>query len=173
MYRVKGKYCKNANTFSCITANVMLALFIENTAKVPAMYLWRNEMSIGEKIKEIRKRRGFTLDEVAERIGVSVSTLSRYEGSQITKIPVSIIEKLCSALGTTTQELRGTAGDMNRTEELPSSFDNAEEAMAFMLKMPVLAAYGGYDVKNMSDETIIEFANEILGQLKLVSYKYR
>ena len=58
-------------------------------------------------------------------------------------------------------------------EELPASFDNAESAMAFMLKMPVLAAYGGYDVGSMSDETIVEFANEILGQLKLVSYKYR
>lgn len=131
-------------------------------------------MNIGEKIKEIRKKRGFTLDEVAEKLGVSVSTLSRYESSQITKIPVTIIDKLCTALGTTTQELMGNASsDELHQEELPTSFDNAAEAMAFVLKMPILAAYGGYDVKNMTDETIIEFANEILGQLKLVSYKYR
>lgn len=131
-------------------------------------------MEIGEKIKEIRKKRGFTLDEVAERLGVSVSTLSRYESSQITKIPVTVIEKLCLALGTTTQELMGSASDdASQRDELPTSFANASEAMAFMLKMPILAAYGGYDVKNMSDETIVEFANEILGQLKLVSYKYK
>ena len=130
-------------------------------------------MNIGENIKAIRKKRGYTLEEVAEKLGVSVSTLSRYESSQITKIPVSVIDGLCTALGTTTKELMGNSGDDLPKEDLPSAFDNAEEAMAFVLKMPVLAAYGGYDVKNMSDETIIRFANEILGQLKLVSYKYR
>lgn len=130
-------------------------------------------MDIGERIKEIRKKRGFTLDEVAEKVGISVSTLSRYESAQITKIPIAVIDKLCSALGTTTQELMGNADADEVIAELPASFDNASEAMTFILKMPVLAAYGGYDVKSMSDETIVEFANEILGQLKLVSYKYR
>lgn len=41
------------------------------------------------------------------------------------------------------------------------------------MKMPSLAAYGGYDPDSMDEETIIEFANEILQQLKLVSYKYK
>ena len=131
-------------------------------------------MTTGERIREIRKKRGFTLEEVAEKLGVSVSTLSRYESSQITKIPVTVIEGLCSALGTTSQEIMGNAPESpTQSEELPISFNNAGEAMAFMLKLPVLAAYGGYDIKNMSDETVIEFANEILGQLKLVSYKYK
>lgn len=131
-------------------------------------------MDIGGRIKEIRKKRGFTLDEVAEKVGISVSTLSRYESSQITKIPIAVIEKLCSAMGTTTQELMGNSQNESEVPaELPASFENASEAMAFILKMPVLAAYGGYDVKSMSDETIVEFANEILGQLKLVSYKYK
>ena len=43
----------------------------------------------------------------------------------------------------------------------------------FMLKMPTLAAFGGYNPDEMSEETIVEFANEILQQLKLVSYKYK
>lgn len=131
-------------------------------------------MITGERIKEIRKKRGFTLEEVAEKLGISASTLSRYEGSQITKIPINIVDGLCTALGTTTAELMGNTSDSDsKKEDLPSSFDNAEEAMAFMLKLPVLAAYGGYDIEKMSDEKIIEFANEILVQLKLVSYKYK
>lgn len=129
-------------------------------------------MQVGERIKEIRKLRNMSAEEVADRIGVSLSTLYRYECSAISKIPVGIIEKLCAALGTTTQELMGNA-EAEHQEELPTSFANAEEAMAFMLKMPVLAAYGGYDIKNMSEETLVQFANEILGQLKLVSYKYK
>ncbi len=129
-------------------------------------------MKIGERIKEIRKSRGLSVEEVAEKIDVSVSTLYRYENSSISKVPIDVIDKLSSALGVTTGELMGN-GAPTESEELPASFVNAEQAMAFMLKMPVLAAYGGYDLESMDDATIVEFANEILSQLKLVSYKYR
>ena len=129
-------------------------------------------MKIGERIKEIRRSRGLSVEEVADRIDVSVSTLYRYENSSISKIPIDVIEKLSAALGITTGELMGN-GAPTDSEELPASFVNAEQAMAFMLKMPVLAAYGGYDLESMDDATIVEFANEILSQLKLVSYKYK
>lgn len=129
-------------------------------------------MKIGDRIKEFRKLRGLSAEEVADKLDVSLSTLYRYENSTISKIPIDIIEKLCSILGVTTSELMGNAGP-TKNEELPSSFANAEQAMAFMLKMPVLAAYGGYDIESMDDKTIVEFANEILSQLKLVSYKYK
>ncbi len=131
-------------------------------------------MKIGERIKEIRKERKMSAEQVADDLGVSVSTLYRYENSSITKIPVNIIDKLCTILGTTTQELMGNSIKNDSVmPELPASFANAEEAMTFILKMPVLAAYGGYDLESMDEETIIQFANEILGQLKLVSYKYK
>ena len=129
-------------------------------------------MKIGDRIKEFRKLRGLSAEEVADKLAVSLSTLYRYENSTISKIPIDIIEKLCSILGVTTSELMGNAGP-TENEELPSSFANAEQAMAFMLKMPVLAAYGGYDIESMDEKTVVEFANEILSQLKLVSYKYK
>ncbi len=129
-------------------------------------------MKIGERIKEIRKARGLSVEEVAEKLDVSVSTLYRYENSSISKIPIDVIDKLSTVLGVSTGELMGNS-EQAGNEELPTSFVNAEQAMAFMLKMPVLAAYGGYDLTSMDDKTIIEFANEILSQLKLVSYKYR
>ncbi len=128
-------------------------------------------MRIGERIKEMRKARGLSADEVAEKLGVSLSTLYRYENSSISKVPIDVIDKLCTVLGVTTSELMGN--ESAEGEELPASFANAEQAMAFMLKMPVLAAYGGYDIESMDDKTIVEFANEILSQLKLVSYKYK
>ena len=129
-------------------------------------------MKIGERIKEIRKSRGLSVEEVAERLDVSVSTLYRYENSSISKVPIDVIDKLCSVLGVTAGELMGN-NEPADADELPTSFVNAEQAMAFMLKMPVLAAYGGYDIESMDDATIVEFANEILSQLKLVSYKYK
>ena len=129
-------------------------------------------MELGERIKEIRKKRGLSVEEVAEKLDVSISTLYRYENSSISKIPVSVMDKLCTILATTPSELMGNEVSPD-ADELPQSFANAEQAMAFMLKMPIFAAYGGYDIKSMDDKTLIEFANEILSQLKLVSYKYK
>jgi hypothetical protein len=52
-------------------------------------------------------------------------------------------------------------------------FSDASEAMEFILKQPAMAAYGGYDIKKMSDEEIVEFANELLHQFEMVSHKYK
>ncbi len=42
-----------------------------------------------------------------------------------------------------------------------------------MIKLPAMAAYGGYDIKKMTDDEILEFANEILHQFEMVSHKYK
>ncbi len=129
-------------------------------------------MNVGEHIKEIRKKRGISAEELAEKLEVSLSTLYRYENASISKIPIDIIDKICPVLGVTTAELTGNSVNPS-PEALPATFSNASDAMTFILKMPVLAAYGGYDLDSMDEETIIHFANEILEQLKLVSYKYK
>jgi len=131
-------------------------------------------MKIGEKIKELRKQKGLSVEEVADKLGVSVSTQYRYENASITKIPIDVIDKLCKILDTTTSELMGTASSSDsNASEMPMKFDSASDAMTSILKMPMLAAYGGYDLESMDDETLKNFANEILGQLRLVSYKYK
>jgi hypothetical protein len=75
-------------------------------------------------------------------------------------------------LNVTPAELMGNTVAADKPE-LPTEFRNAQDAMEFILKTPTLAAFGGYDPSSMSDETIVDFANEILQQLKLVSYKYK
>jgi transcriptional regulator with XRE-family HTH domain len=130
-------------------------------------------MTIGERIKAKRKEKKLSVDYVAKELGVSVSTVYRYEDSTIEKIPVKVFNKLCQIFETSASELMGNEDGESIVMELPCEFENARDAMEFMLKMPTLAAYGGYNPDNMSEETIIEFANEILQQLKLVSYKYK
>ena len=132
---------------------------------------------IGERMKSIRKKQKVSVDYIAEKLGVSVSTIYRYENSSIEKIPIHHFQKLCEILETSPAVLMGNAeqaSDMDYdATTLPIDFNNPQEAMEFILKMPTLAAFGGYDPSNMDDETIVEFANEILQQLKLVSYKYK
>lgn len=129
-------------------------------------------MNIGENIRQKRKEKNLSVEAVAKQLGISYTTLYRYENSSIEKIPVNVFDKLCEILDTTPAELRGTTMEES-VDALPVKFDNPQDAMAFMLKLPTLAAFGGYNPEVMSDETIVEFANEILQQLKLVSYKYK
>ena len=125
-------------------------------------------MTIGERIKAKRKEKNISVEYVAKALGVSVSTVYRYEDSTIEKIPIKVFDPSAS-------ELMGNDSTVQKTadSELPREFENAQDAMEFMLKMPTLAAFGGYNPDEMSEETIVEFANEILQQLKLVSYKYK
>ena len=59
------------------------------------------------KLKELRKSKGMTLDELAELIGTSKQTIHRYENGTITNVPPEKVESLAIALGTTPQELMG------------------------------------------------------------------
>lgn len=130
-------------------------------------------MTIGERIKAIRKQKKISVESMASALGVSKTTVYRYEDSTIEKIPVNVFSKLCDILGVSAAELMGNDVTPSGVGEvMPSSFSDAQEAMAFILRTPTLAAYGGYDVSEMSNETIVSFANDILEQLKLVSYKY-
>ena len=129
-------------------------------------------MTIGERIKNIRKRKKISVDYLATELGISKTTIYRYEDSTIEKIPVNIFDQLCMLLDVTPAELMGNTVSTDKPE-LPTEFCNAQDAMEFILKTPTLAAFGGYDPSSMSDETIVDFANELLQQLKLVSYKYK
>lgn len=128
-------------------------------------------MTLGAKIKEIRIQKNISVDELSSRTGISRATLYRYENASIKKIPVDILEKICSALEILPTDLINENSSSDTA--LPESFNNPQDALAFILKTPSLVAYGGYDLNKMDDATIMEFANEILTQIKLVSYKYR
>lgn len=52
-------------------------------------------------------------------------------------------------------------------------FQTPQEAMKFILNQPAIAGYGGFDPDKMSDDEIMDFANELLNQLKLLGYKYK
>ena len=63
-------------------------------------------MSIGEKIREKRQRMRYTLEKLANEVGVTSSTILKYENGSI-NIPSDKIEKLAIALKTTPAYLMG------------------------------------------------------------------
>lgn len=130
-------------------------------------------MTIGEKIKKTRKSKGISVEYLARELGVSKTTIYRYEDSTIEKIPVNVFDRLCKLLGVTPAQLMGNDSTKTNPHDFPHEFSRPEDAMEFILRTPTLAAFGGYDPTTMSDDTILAFANDILQQLELVSHKYK
>ena len=105
-------------------------------------------MELGQRLKAKRKEQKISAEYIAKELGVSVSTVYRYEDSSIVKIPVSTFEKMCNILGTTPAEMMGNVPEMSHgksddTNKLPGTFEDPKEAMEFLLKLPTIAAYGG------------------------------
>lgn len=64
-------------------------------------------MNVGERMKAIRKQQGISADVLAEAIGVSRSTIFRYEKGDIEKLPIEVVAHVASALHVSLAELMG------------------------------------------------------------------
>lgn len=64
-------------------------------------------MNTGDKIREQRKKMGYSADYIAEKLGVSRSTIFRYENGDIEKLPIDILLPISKILNTTPAYLMG------------------------------------------------------------------
>lgn len=102
---------------------------------------------IGDNIKKKRKEHDLTLEEVANKIGISRQTLSRYETGIIGNIPSDKIEALAKSLHTTPAYLMGWE-DEAINESRPSGDERVNEILA---KNEVLREF--YDIlKTLPEE---------------------
>ena len=60
-----------------------------------------SNITVAQRIRQIRETHGMTLEQLAAKIDVDPSTLSRYESTDTRKIAVSVIQRICSAVGIT------------------------------------------------------------------------
>jgi transcriptional regulator with XRE-family HTH domain len=75
------------------------------------------------RLRELRKDRGLTLQQVAERASIDVSTLSRLESGK-RRLALDHIPGLAAALGVSTDELLGSpAPEDPRVRSVPQSHD--------------------------------------------------
>ena len=64
-------------------------------------------MTVGERIKDIRKRKNITQVDLAKRVGISKQTLYKYERNIVTNIPLDVIGKIAAALAADPSRLMG------------------------------------------------------------------
>lgn len=88
---------------------------------------------LSDNLKMLRRARGMTLEEVAERIGTSRQTVQRYESGVIGNVPPERVEALAKALGVPPSALMGWDGD-DRADA------GAYAAPVRMKKLPILGS---------------------------------
>ena len=73
---------------------------------------------------QMLSEKNITVDKLAELIGKNRATIYRYESSEIEKLPTSVLEPLCKALGTTPAYIMGwTDPDTSQNENINSNKD--------------------------------------------------
>lgn len=122
--------------------------------------------TIGDRLKKLRDKKGFTLEKAGNLVGVTKQTLYKYENGIITNIPSDKIEQLAKIYHVSPTYIMGW-------EDMPVNFEDPAEAIRFILEQPSLMAYGGYNLETMSDEQILEIVNDLLYALRLSAERHK
>lgn len=124
-------------------------------------------LSLLSKIKELCTNRDTTLAGLERTLGFSNGSMVKWDKNSPS------IDKVKSVADYFNVSIDYLLDRSEKTSVKQKEFTNAKEAMQFILKQPALMAFGGYDLNKMSDSEIIDFANELLRQFELISYKYK
>lgn len=129
-------------------------------------------MSLGKRLKRLRVEKGLSQLEMAKALAISNVTLSQYE-SESRKPDIETLKRLSAFFNVSADYLLFEQTPTPSVSQSVEAFTSPEDAMRFLLEQNVIMGFGGFDINELSDTEIIEFANELLTQLKLVSYKYK
>lgn len=141
-------------------------------------------MSFANRLKQLREEKNLSRDELANKLNLSYSAIAKYETGNRSPDDETK-KKIAEYFNVSLDYLMGvsdirnpystdkTSNEKEYQNQLPDSFETPEEAVKFLLEQNVIMGFGGFDIDKLSDEEKVEFANELLHQLKLLSYKYK
>lgn len=96
-------------------------------------------MTTAERIKQRRKELGLRAEDVAEKIGVSRSTVFRYESGEIEKLPYTNLVPIAKALNTTVEYLMFGCAENEKTP-IPETgnglSDDDSEIISLLANLP-------------------------------------
>lgn len=151
---------------------------------------------IGDNIKKIRKIQNISINYLSKKTGISLGYISELENNKARNPTMDKLKAIALVLGVEIEEfiksetidekeLNECGKKYNKNGELinykkltptlniiPCKFVKSTEARKY-ISMHQIFTSEGFDLNNLSDEDVLDFANEILKQLKLISYKYK
>ncbi len=132
-------------------------------------------VKVSELIKNRMDEMHLTADQVAEYCGVNRATVYRWLNGEIDNMKRSSIASLAKILRLDPALIVGDLEDdplKNDPTEgmiLVPQFKTAQEAIKFILEVPLVASFGGYDLDQMSDEELIDFANRVAAMIQIMN----
>lgn len=142
-----------------------------------------------ENLKRIRNLRGLSLQELSNLTEISKSYINNLERNSRSNPSMEVINKLAIALKCDKNDLiyeeQLTDSDLDELDKKYSNmkrevdlfeikeFDNKKDALDFIYNQPAILGYNGFDTDKLTDREIINFANELLNQMRLLTYKYK
>ena len=126
-------------------------------------------MSLGNSLFDARKKKGLSQEEVAEKLGVSRQTISKWETEE-TVPDIYQAKRLAKIYGLSLDELIDTDLDQKEIEEVIKNTDEKKETKinwtnAWSKKYPVLATY-------QQEVDIDRYARQIREMLTDLQVKY-
>lgn len=140
---------------------------------------------LGDNIRRIRKQKKISINMLSKQTGISLGYLSDLENNKAKNPSLDKLSLIADVLGVAIDVFFKDDIEewdtLTNTEQLAEEvklfetgeFNTAEAAMQFILKQPAVMGFGGFDTNKMNADEIIEFANELLNQMKILSYKYK
>lgn len=142
----------------------------------------------GDRIKKLIKKNGLSQKEFVEKFNEkygysdSEATVSQYVNNKRTP-EIDKMVKIANFFNVTLDYIMcrtDVDSDMSiydkpkeNTSKSSISFSTPQEALSFILKQEMVADFGGYDLENMSDDEIMEMADDIADMLKIISRKHK
>ena len=137
--------------------------------------------NLGQYLQNERNKRNMSLREFSKYLGISHSYLNKLENGVDSRTgkPVSptieMLNDISKSLHVSLEyllEMAGYVKNSNLNNEY-NSFSTPQEALSFILKQEMIADYGGYDLDTMSDDEIMEMAEDVADMLKIVLRKHK
>ncbi|MGL5149514.1 MAG: helix-turn-helix domain-containing protein [Clostridium sp.] len=157
-------------------------------------------MYLGYILRRARSLKGYSLIELSLKTGVSKSALSNIENNK-NNPTIDTLTKICDALDIETTSVISLNKDLEAnlkpngsknidgiiddcivnssssyniaSKEITNEITTAEDAVKFILSHPSVADYGNFDVNKLSDKDKINFANDLLDMIRMISPKYK
>lgn len=130
-----------------------------------------NKVNFGLRLKQLRERKRLSQIELANILEVSNGSISKWERNE-RQPDYETLEKIADFFNTSIDYLLGRS-ETKDNNNVDFSFSTPQEALSFILKQDMVADFVGYDLDNMSDDEIMEMADDIADMLKIISRKHK
>ncbi len=124
-------------------------------------------MSFAKNLARCRVIAGFNQSELALELGIDKRTVSSWENERTTP-SIEVIKKIADILGCSIDSLINSDSVLNE-DEISIPIKSSTDARRFLMAIPLLSTFSKVNYSKLSDEEVIDFANDIVDLLKIVS----